>query len=79
MMTTPLCMIKKEDGEYKTVCFRLVTNPRGYGYTAFDIDPDTSPVFLHNPSTQRVLPLFSFFDIEQTETDGIGLNQDVFV
>ena len=44
-----------------------------------EIDPDSSPVFLYDPTQQRVLPLFSFFDIEKTEGDGMGFNQDVFL
>ncbi len=80
MTSTPLCMIQKEDGAYKTVrLMGLTPAPEDMDIPALDLDPDTSPVFLYNPSTRRVLPLFSFFDVEQTETDGIGLNQDVFL
>ena len=42
----------------------LSPTPEEMDIPALDLDPDTSPVFLYNPSNRRVLPLFTFFDVE---------------
>ena len=80
MTRTPLCMLKKQGPKYEIVrLMGLSPAPDTMEIPDLDLDPDTSPVFLYDPTQQRVLPLFSFFDIEQTEGDGMGLNQDVFL
>ena len=62
--------------------YLMSANPtiRKIDFDLHEINPAISPIFLMNNATQEVLPLFTFFHIEQTSERGMPhIGKDVFV
>ena len=49
-------------------------------FTRDGVNPSISPLFIINDSTGEILPLYAFFDVEQTTENGLPeIGKDVFV
>ena len=59
MTRTPLCMLKKNGQKYEVIqLMGLSRSSNSMDIPDLEIEPDSSPVLLYDPTRQRVLPSF---------------------